>query len=350
MTVYRNIFQLVAYFKNIISRTQDSLKILNFKQSEYYWVDDSDSLPVDLEWANCGKDFPSGRLMLMDACPGLFRGQIDVYSPCYSKAYRGFPSAKRPRELPEEFRVKFLASQAKTLWYLFLLKKHPSMHRAKTLNIKTNPFAIAQHYGMTTSYLDLTESIEIASFFACCECKDNVWCPKSTGKGVIYFLNSLSVPRPIGLVTFSRPVSQKAWFVFLPLGVDFEELPQVKKFVFNHTPEGSRYYLRMFNSGNDLFPEDPAADIAKDIANSDSIPKDFIVETLLRFGCVPENVEKTLPAFKNNLNKYCNLAIKDSVPIDFTDNQIKIAEVCLVKHSEKFNDFRGWVRPVCRAR
>jgi hypothetical protein len=210
--------------------------------------------------------------------------------------------------------------------------------------------AIAQHYGMPTPYLDLTQSIEIASFFACCEYRDNAWQPKSTGKGVIYLFNPIQDSGLIGLVTFSRPVLQKAWFVFLPFGVDFETLPQVKKFVFNHTSEGSRYYLEMFNSGNDLFPEDPAEDIAKEVINSGTIPKDFIVEALLKFGCIPENVEKTFTAFKDNLNKYCNLAVEDSAPIDFTDDQIKRAEVCLANHAEKFSDFKGWVRPVRKAR
>jgi len=346
MSHHKNIFSLVKHFKNLSSRTPSILKKLEFKLGEFYWADDSDSLSPDLEWVNCGRDFPSGKLLLMDICVGLLRGQVDVYSPCCPKAYRGFPLVRRPRKLSEEYRVRFLASQAKTLWYIFLLQKHPAVHRARSLNIKMSLGAIAQHYGMSTPYLDLTQSIEIASFFACCEYRDNAWQPKSTGKGVIYLFNPMPDAGSIGLVTFSRPVLQKAWFAFLSFGVDFEKLPQVKKLVFNHTPEGSRHYLEMFNYGKDLFPEDPAADIAQDIITSGSIPKDFVVDALLRFGCIPEDIEKTLLIFRNNLNKYCNLVVKDSVPIGFTDDQIKSAEACLAKHAAKFNDFKGWVRPV----
>lgn len=343
MKEYKSIFELVRNLQNLVSSKPNFLETL---KGEYYWADDSDSLSPDLEWVNCGKDFPSGKLILMDIFTGLFRGQTDVYSPCYSKAYRNFPLVRRPRELLEEYRVKFLASQAKTLWYIFLLQKHPAVNRARSLNIKMSPGVIAQHYGMSTPYIDLTQSIEIASFFACCEYRDNEWQPKSTGKGVMYLFDPISDAGLIGLVTFSRPVLQKAWFLLLPFGVDFEKLSQVKKFVFNHTLEGSRHYLKMFNSGKDLFPEDPAEDVARDIIDSHSIPKDFVVEALLKFGCMQENIEKTLLIFKDNLNKYCNLAIKNSVPIDFTDGQIKRAEVCLAKHAERFSDFKGWVRPV----
>lgn len=350
MADYKNIFQLVKHIKNSTSGEPDAFKIFDLKRGEYYCADDRDSLPADLEWVNCGEDFPSGKLVLMETYVGLFRGQIDVHSPCYPKAYRGFPLVKRPRELSEEYRVKFLASQAKNLWYISLLQKHPSVHRARTLNIKMDSFAVAQHYRMPTPYLDLTQSIEIAAFFACCECQGDTWCPKSTGEGVIYFFSPVSNSQSIGLVTFPRPVLQKAWFIFLPFGVDFEKIPQVKKFIFNHTLEGSRYYLEMFNFGNDLFPEDPAEDVAEDIINSDSIPKVFIVDALLRFGCVTEKIEKTLSEFKENLNKYCNLVVKDDVYIDFTDDQIKKAEACLAKHAERFNDFKGWVWPVRDAR
>lgn len=346
MREYKNIFEVVKYFQNLASRTPNPLEILKIKQGEYYWADARDSLPPDLEWVNCGKDFPSAKLLLAESSVGLFRGQIDVYSPCYSKAYRGFPLVKRPRELSEEFRVRFLASQAKTLWYVFLLQKHPAIHYAKTRDIIMNPFAIAQHYGMSTPYLDLTQSIEIASFFACCERRDNTWQPKLTGKGVVYSFVPMSASNSIGLVTFFRPVLQKAWFTFLPFGIDFEKLPHVEKFVFNHTLEGSRHCLELFNAGKDLFPEDPAADIAKDIVTSGSIPKDFVLDALLRFGCIPENLKKTLSIFKDSLNKYCNLEVEDSVPVDFTDDQIKRAENCLAKHAKRFNDFKGWVRPV----
>ena len=346
MREYKNIFELVKDFHDLASRTENPLDILKIRQGEYYWADDRDSLPPDLEWVNCGKDFPSAKLLLMESSADLFRGQTDVYSPCYSKAYRGLPLVKRPRELSEEFRVKFLASQAKTLWYVFLLQKHPAISYARARGIIMNPLAIAQHYGMPTPYIDLTQSIEIASFFACCEYRDNAWQPKLKGKGVVYSFGPMSASNPIGLVTFSRPVLQKAWFIFLPFGIDFEKLSHVEKFVFNHTPEGSRHYLQLFNSGNDLFPEDPAEDIAKEIINSCSIPKNFIVEALLRFGCISENVEKTFPIFRDNLSKYCDLAVEDSVPVDFTDDQIKSAESFLAKHAKKFNDFKGWVRPV----
>jgi len=346
MADYKDIFELVKHLHAVASPPPPFLKN---EPDGYVWVDARDSVPEELEWVNCGRDFSPGQLFPLIFSGGLYRGQTKIYSPCYPKAYRGFPLVKRPRELSTKYRTKFLASQVKTLWFISLLEKHPAVHHARRLNIKMKPVAIAQHYGMPTHYIDLTQSIEVAAFFACCECKDKSWQPKTKGIGVIYCFHPLSSPdwfkstELVGQVTFPRPGEQKAWGVSLCLGADFEKIPSVEKFLFSHTLEGSRHFLEMFDAGKALYLEDPAAELADSIIDSKIVPEDFVIQALLKFGCLPNKLDKTLRIFKKRLNKYCNLEVANKVPIDFTKDQMKKIRLYFSKRKD---DFKGRVIPV----
>jgi hypothetical protein len=209
-----------------------------------------------------------------------------------------------------------------------------------------NPVAIAHHYGMPTDYLDFTQSIEVAAFFACCESKDKDREPKSSGQGVIYRLNSIvSAAELVGLVTLPRPGEQKAWVIPIRLGADFGKAPQAEAFLFNHTLEGSTYYLKMFNSGKALFLEDPAGDLADSVMNSSEIPENFVIEALLRFGCLPNKVKKTLEIYKKRLRYYCDLGVRKKVPISFTKEQLKKLKDYWSDHNRDLL-YRGKVIPV----
>lgn len=61
MTDYKNIFELVKHFNDLTSRKPNFLDMLKITLGDYYWADDRDSLPQELEWVNCGSDFPSGK-------------------------------------------------------------------------------------------------------------------------------------------------------------------------------------------------------------------------------------------------------------------------------------------------
>jgi hypothetical protein len=106
--------------------------------------------------------------------------------------------------------------------------------------------AIAQHYGLRTGLLDLTESVNVAAFFATNELlRDGRWVPATDGWGVIY---RLSVPRsrspqeaekdlewmsPIGYQPFPRPNEQWAWAYELGITQDFWTLPMSRHLCFH---------------------------------------------------------------------------------------------------------------------
>jgi len=349
MTVYKDISELVGHLQK--SAQLPHVFPMKNEPDSYLWVDARNSLPEELEWVNCGRDFSPGKLIPSNFSGGLYRGQAEICSPCCPRIYRGFPLVGRPRNLSSKYRTKFLAAQIKTMWFISLLQEHPAIHHARRLKIQIDPVAVAQHYGMSTDYLDLTQSIEVAAFFACCsECKDKIWKPKSTGQGVIYRLSpAISLEKRrlmaklIGLVTFPRPGEQQAWAIPVRMGFDFGKVPQVEAFLFNHTIEGSMHYLKMFDFGRALFVEDPAADLANSVINSNEIPENFLVDVLLRFGCFSDKLGETLKIFKKRLKYYCNIEVKKKVAISFTNEQIKKIRFYLTKRKD---DFRGKAHPV----
>lgn len=338
MADYKNICELVKY----LQEATPSHPFLKDNPNSYYWVDSRNALSEDLEWVNCGRDFQPAQLFPSIISPYLYRGQTEIFTPCYPKGYRDFPLVKRPRELSVKYRIKFLASQIKTSWFISLLQEHPAVHYARRLGIHMNPIAIAQHYGMATHYLDLTQSIKVAAFFACCENKNKSWQPKTTGKGVIYRFRPAASPEGlknielVGQVTFPRPGEQKAWCVPLRFGIDFQKIPFVEKFTFNQTREGSNHYLELFDTGKALFLEDSAAELANSVLISKKVPKDFVIQVLLRFGCLPNKTEKTLITFEHSLKKYCDIKVTKIVAINFTSDQIRKSKLYLSKHKDEF--------------
>jgi len=298
----------------------------------YSWIDYRDFLPESYEWINCGIDQPGGRLLPGIYTPYLYRGQTERHSPCYPNAYRGFGEADRPRKLSEKLRTKYLASLIKCHWYASLLQKHPAIFYARKMGIQLNFLALAQHYELPTHYIDLTQSIEVAAFFACCYPINNKWIPKKTGEGIIYRFCFARLPEAwkmielVGLTTLPRPGEQKAWVAPMNLGGDFEKVPYVEKFIFMHDIKSSRYILNMFKDGSTLFPEDPAANIAKAIYVSKKVPTNSVVRILLQSGCNQDGLEKTFNEIQKRLLRYCGLKVQDSVNIDFSKKQLNMLD------------------------
>lgn len=322
--VYKNIFDLVKHLRDDTPSSP-----LVGDSDAYEWVDYRDFLDESYEWIDCGFDQTGGRLMPSMHSPYLYRGQTEQHSRCYPKVYRDFPPVNRPRELKEEYRTMYLSSQIRILWFISLLKEHPAMEHARQFGIQINPIALAQHYGIPTHYLDLTQSIDVAAFFAWCKSENKVWQPVDRGQGVIYRFCWVKIPEAwkmievVGLLTFPRPGEQKAWVVPIRLGGNFEKVPHVETFTFKHTLEGSTHFFDMFDSGKALFPEDPAADIADSIMSITVIPTNFVVHTLLQFGCAPFKLEETFKVFQGRLLCYCNLTVENEVPIALTKEQLE---------------------------
>jgi hypothetical protein len=95
------------------------------------------------------------RLMPVSQTPfTYYRGQSRFYEPCVPSLFR----KKGNGEIPNGTDIAY--NRLKTCEFEMLLATHPVFCELSH-HISVNPVALAQHYGLTTEYLDITNSNEI---------------------------------------------------------------------------------------------------------------------------------------------------------------------------------------------
>lgn len=248
-------------------------------------------LPSQLRWKYVHRDEDPTWTAIWPENPGdvLFRGQWKRYIPCVSTATRGIGiDALDLSELSQEHQARLIANLMRTEWFVSLLRETAAVKWLRESRVFLDEIAVAQHYGLPTGYIDLTQSFEVASFFACCRysAADKSWSSVEEGEGVIYAVewrgpSAANSIRPINLQFFPRPSEQWGWTCEVRLGDDFDKMPFVRKLVFKHDAAASRRILARFSQGKDLFPPDPLSDLADVINSSPLLPVD-VAERIAR--------------------------------------------------------------------
>jgi hypothetical protein len=233
-----------------------------------------------------------GRVILfpVDPPPVLFRGQNRRHAPSFPSICRGFQRVvPRVSDLALDDQASLVINLAKSWWFCQELDLHPAMQWANSQSIHVDQIALAQHYELPTGYMDVSQSFDVAAFFATCYRDGLGWHPISTGIGVMYRIEYLKVEHPlsfasaIGLQPFPRPTEQWGWVIELQMGVDFESLPVVSRIEFKHDKAVSQHFLELFDHGKALFPPDPMSDVADTIKHSNTVPRDLIDAALEDF-------------------------------------------------------------------
>jgi hypothetical protein len=242
-------------------------------------------LPSQLRWTFVHRSEDPEWTAIYPENPGsiLFRGQGKRFMPCVPTATRGIGiEARALHELSPVNQARLVLNFIRTEWFIELLQESAAVKWLKERRIFLDEMAVAQHYGLPTGYIDLTQSFEVAAFFACCRYDPAIksWAPVADGEGVVYAVDWRELPpgefiRPINLQVFPRPSEQWGWTCELRLGDDFDKLPFVRKFVFKHDLQISRRILAMFSQGKDLFPDDPLAELADEIVSAPVLPVDI---------------------------------------------------------------------------
>ncbi len=240
-------------------------------------------LPGQLRWTFASRDENPEERVIYPANPSpiLFRGQVKRYEPCLSTIVRDLAnhSARDFTGLTQREQASLILNLIRTQWFTDCLEETPLFTWMKENKIHMNETAVAQHYGLPTGYIDLSQSFDVACFFACCQ-YDNTqgtWAAAPSGEGVIYVVDVRNIPlghgpKPICLQPFPRPSEQWGWVHEVTLGDDFDNLPYVKKFIFRHNESSSRKILERFDHGRTLFPRDPLAVVADKIRHAKEVP------------------------------------------------------------------------------
>lgn len=224
----------------------------------------------------------------------LFRGQNTRYLPMLPAIARGLEIntgglwERSPRD-----QAKFVLRLAQSWWFARELDYHPISSHAASQKLILDRIALAQHYGIPTGYLDLTDDFNVGAFFATCHETDRGWEPVEEGIGIIYrvVLKSLENPfgryEPLGPQLLPRPTDQCAWVTELPIVHSFEGWPDVMMMQFNQTKSVGEHFLRKFDGGKTLFPPDPLADVAHEIMTCQEVPTMLIERAIESFAGDP---------------------------------------------------------------
>jgi len=243
-----------------------------------------------------------GRVGAIPAHPftDLFRGQNRRYLPFLPAIARRL-SAKMVvmSDSSIEDQASVILHTAQYFWFAKELKKHPMAVFAESQKILLKDMAVAQHYEIPTGYLDLTDSFDVAAFFATCRRTSAGWEPLADedGEGIVYKVVLNQVPEwyrfieALGPQPLPRPREQRAWVAEIPLEHSFDGWPGVLHMQFKHDPTVGEHFLDKFDGGAKLFPPDPLAKVAEEILGCNEIPEECLEGALEGYangeaGCV----------------------------------------------------------------
>lgn len=223
------------------------------------------------------------RLMPMSQSPfRYFRGQSRYYAPCQPSLYR----RKRDGSYPTEEEIA--AHRIKICEFAQLLQTHP-VYCQVAQNVMANPVALAQHYGIETEFLDITNSKWVAAFFASTQydrASDSyrpVGRDYEEGYGVMYISKDFGMENlpdeffdrngVIGYQYFDRPTRQSSFGYGMELGEDFNESPLFDKVFFRHDLEASTIVFDMSYRQNRFIPKDTLSKLARQIRESKEVSR-----------------------------------------------------------------------------
>ncbi len=226
----------------------------------------------------------------------LFRGENEVYDSCFPNAYRGLVESTKVYKCSIGKQAELVIRNAKTLRFTrYELPEHPVIKLCEKVGFYYDKTAVAQHYELATSYLDLTHDFSVAAFFATCYKEGEEWKPIKKGVGVIHKLtpseewsqelrkNNIFIPEPLGFQLMLRPTEQSAWTLEIPFAWNFLSYPTHKRLKFFHSEEVGQYFLDLFYGGNKLFPFDPLSNVADKVKKSQDIEEKIVDDILAAY-------------------------------------------------------------------
>ncbi|MBO1855018.1 FRG domain-containing protein [Burkholderia cenocepacia] len=283
----------------LLEMSKDYVDHLSRREASWYWHSDGDT-----------------RGAIPFAVSTLYRGQNARFTPMLPSIARGLQSRDIEKifESPVSDQAKIVLRIAQAWWFARELARHPISSHAASQHLDLNEIALAQHYGIPTGYLDLSDDFNVSAFFATCYETEKGWRPVDTGVGIVYrvHLGILKNPFnnyiPLGPQQLPRPSEQCAWVTELPFCHSFEGSPGVEMLQFQHDRNVGEYFLEMYNGGERLFPRDPLADVAAEILACREIPIDLMDAALDSLATDPYGVLPAhLPALRNEISALTSL-------------------------------------------
>ena len=252
------------------------------------------------------------------ACPmpmnPLYRGQSAIYTPCKPSLYRG----NWTKEQLFERQIQLNDFKA-------ILQENPEIKDLERAGLLVNYEALAQHYGIATHMMDMTNSPLVAAFFATTsyDALSDSYHPilNTVSKGIIYFaptgdfLNFSKNKRiwPIGQEALRRPGEQRAYAMVMDKHSDFN----MAYFTFWHNPESSLRVWELTEGGKMFFPYDPMAEKV-------SIMKKYRIYSLEALKSAYELNKAFAESFESTrrIMEKCGCTFLNHLPFSYTKDEI----------------------------
>ena len=196
----------------------------------------------------------------------LYRGESKDYKEC------------KPSILRTADEKTLLLSRLQTEELECILRNHPIIGELINRPIVIEKFGVhfwlkvqfeglAQHYGIATPFLDMTNNKWVAAFFAITNYKDGMYHlvepSKDQAYGCLYRWEQpnyrekgLDVPQPLGMQYFNRPGCQSAFALDMKRLGDLNNRAEVERIYFRHDKEANQLVYDLCQQGRAFFPED----------------------------------------------------------------------------------------------
>lgn len=279
----------------------------------------------------------------------MYRGQNTRHPSCIAALLRETPSDEmqvKARLAFERFRVAELE---------LILKHHPFKQVADRTGFMIDYHALAQHYGIPTSLLDLTSNVEVAAFFAGArwDGEKNRFLPMESGVGVIYRLDwSAFGPgyskyfNPVGIGPGLRPARQHAWTFKLRPGADFLHVPHLTEIEFEHDKSASEEIFAQFDSGAWLYPPDCLASLVEKVRDLPFVTMNAIRYAAEMDGQPADAVERAAEGAARLIEHYLDIEILDGHELWLEETDLAVAETQAKALEDNIRDLRRGFRLV----
>ena len=222
-------------------------------------------------------EYPHGIIISQGARNSYYRGENQIYQRSVSSLYRSIELMNE-----EERRIYQFINKMRLKEFEKLICRFDITQFWINNNITVLFEPLAQHYGMETTWLDITSDLEVALFFATCKWnqKDKRWYPltkkdteqnEKTKYGVIFhvpswqinasissqeLIENMNVILPIGYQPFMRCHSQHAYGINMnkprPLQNDY----MFEKLHFRHDEKFSQMIYEKMGQGRNVYPRE----------------------------------------------------------------------------------------------
>lgn len=209
--------------------------------------------------------YPYGVVAVQESGPFFCRGESKIYPTSKSTWDRFTPKNENERSA-----YSFIENMRwSELSMLFRQLRAVECSKRSEFNFS----AVAQHYGFKTNFLDITNRIRIALFFACCKKeKEKPWRPlnkhdfiatdSADGRcGVLFiqdrFKCGTNLVMPIGYQPFLRCHSQYGYFIPMRSEWDLQDTASgFTMLYFKHDEKFCRYIFDLNEAGRSIYPND----------------------------------------------------------------------------------------------